>query len=357
MTNFTSFVAVEDRVVNRNGKPVTVEVPAQVPAGVDPEMVTWGDPNSRYSAVNEGDVAYTTNAQQSITVSGSGGGGGGGVRSRNASYARLANPSLVLPPPSTKGPGKKRRSGRSVGYGNGVGYGSGNGSGAGSAPPPATSAGVLNGASTSLPKPEYPAAARAVHADGVVSVQIIVDTSGNVISASAVSGHPLLQAAAVQAAKQAKFTPTLINGVPIFVRGVIDYNFEDPMKTAAVTMRSRSTETPYTGSVTPAPPSPEMVHDQLLKQKLHTWLYALVNRITYKVDSPATNESQFVRDGKANIQIDLTRADAATIEKIKAAGLEVVGQKGNRVTGRVALDKLAGLADIAEVKLILPLIG
>jgi len=39
-------------------------------------------------------------------------------------------------------------------------------------------------------------------------VQVLVDEAGNVISAYAVSGHPLLQAAAVDAARNAKFSPT-----------------------------------------------------------------------------------------------------------------------------------------------------
>jgi protein TonB len=56
-------------------------------------------------------------------------------------------------------------------------------------------------------------------------VQIIVDEEGYVISARAVSGHPLLQQAAVFAARQARFTPTLLEGRPVKVSGVITYNF------------------------------------------------------------------------------------------------------------------------------------
>ena len=51
------------------------------------------------------------------------------------------------------------------------------------------------------------------------------DEKGDVIYARAVSGHPLLRAAAVEAAKAAKFSPTLLNGAPIRVSGVIVYNF------------------------------------------------------------------------------------------------------------------------------------
>jgi TonB family protein len=87
------------------------------------------------------------------------------------------------------------------------------------------SGGVLNGKAISLPKPAYPAISKAACASGTVGVQVMIDESGNVIAARAVSGHPLLQAAAVRAAQEAKFSPTFLNGVSVKVTGVINYNF------------------------------------------------------------------------------------------------------------------------------------
>ena len=87
------------------------------------------------------------------------------------------------------------------------------------------SGGVLNGKAISLPKPSYPPIARAAHASGTVVVQVTIDENGNVIAAHAVSGHPLLQGAAVGAARQAKFSPTKLSGQPVKVTGVIQYNF------------------------------------------------------------------------------------------------------------------------------------
>jgi periplasmic protein TonB len=77
----------------------------------------------------------------------------------------------------------------------------------------------------SLPKPPYPAIAKAVHASGPVTVQILLDETGKVISARATSGHPLLQDAAVKAAYQARFSPTILTGQPVKVSGLITYNF------------------------------------------------------------------------------------------------------------------------------------
>jgi len=88
------------------------------------------------------------------------------------------------------------------------------------------SGGVLNGKAVSLPKPSYPAVAKAARQTGTVTVQVTIDENGSVISARAVSGPPLLQAAAVQAAYGAKFSPTKLSGQPVKVTGVITYNFQ-----------------------------------------------------------------------------------------------------------------------------------
>lgn len=85
--------------------------------------------------------------------------------------------------------------------------------------------GVLNGSAVTLAKPAYPPAARAVNAEGAVNVQITIDEEGNVVSASAVSGHPLLRQAAAQAARESKFNPTLLGGQAVKVTGVVVYNF------------------------------------------------------------------------------------------------------------------------------------
>jgi TonB family protein len=85
--------------------------------------------------------------------------------------------------------------------------------------------GVLNGRARKKPQPDYPPIARAARAQGTVTVQIVVGENGDVISAVAVSGHPLLQEEAVRAARAAKFTPTTLCGKPVKVSGVVTYNF------------------------------------------------------------------------------------------------------------------------------------
>ena len=84
---------------------------------------------------------------------------------------------------------------------------------------------IENGQVISKPQPAYPPIANAARAHGSVRVLLIVDEEGKVVAAQAVGGHPLLQLAAVKAAREARFTPTLMNGKPVKVSGAITYNF------------------------------------------------------------------------------------------------------------------------------------
>jgi protein TonB len=88
-----------------------------------------------------------------------------------------------------------------------------------------TSSRVLNGLALVLPKPAYPPIAKQAGIQGAVNVQVLVDESGRVISAKAVSGSPLLMHAAQQAALSARFSPTKLGEQAMKVSGVITYNF------------------------------------------------------------------------------------------------------------------------------------
>jgi len=69
--------------------------------------------------------------------------------------------------------------------------------------------------------PEYPPIARRARVIGPVEVQVVIDEDGDVISATAISGHPLLREAAEDAARQWKFQPFLLHDEPIQVTGVL----------------------------------------------------------------------------------------------------------------------------------------
>ena len=118
--------------------------------------------------------------------------------------------------------------------------GSGDVTVASSAPLRASGAG-LSGKAIKKVQPTYPAIAKAAGAQGPVSVQIVINEAGNVESAKAVAGHPLLQQAAVTAAKEWQFSPTKLSGNPVKVEGTISFVFalpkgEDGQPAAGMTM-------------------------------------------------------------------------------------------------------------------------
>lgn len=84
---------------------------------------------------------------------------------------------------------------------------------------------VLNSQAIALPQPTYPPMARSIRVQGTVIVQVLIDEKGNVISAKATSGHPLLIPEAQRAALRARFSPTVLGDTAVKVQGVITYNF------------------------------------------------------------------------------------------------------------------------------------
>jgi TonB family protein len=87
------------------------------------------------------------------------------------------------------------------------------------------SGGVLNGTAITLPAPVYPDAAKRMRTSGTVSVDVVLDETGKVVSAVATSGPAMLRDSAVQAALKARFSPTKLSGQPVKVAGVINYKF------------------------------------------------------------------------------------------------------------------------------------
>ena len=341
LTQFTSFVAVENKVVNYQGKPKKVEVPVKLPQGVSPNsnFIVSNDPHGFIMGVSAG-----RRNGRGIGQGSGNGSGNGGARAANQ-FANVTNLSLSAsspPPPPAK----------------------------------AVSGGVVNGKAINLTVPAYPVAARAT---GLINVQITIDESGNVISASAVSGHPLLRQAAEQAARKSTFAPTMLSGKAVKVTGIIVYNFANPQDAGNINISigelhvdekniEQSTVTPEMQAelervekerlIETAKKEKEARYRQILAEKLHFWIYDLVARLQKGESISTTNEAKFVKDGKADVQIQLTAKSPETIEKVKNLGFEIVDVKNAKIIfGRIAVEKLANLAEIAEVQYVLPLVN
>jgi Ca-activated chloride channel family protein len=355
LTQFTSFVAIEQRIKTQGGQPTKIDVPVEKPAGTS---------NATVNVTSDSEVTIdqsSTKLDSNITRQ---------VVENLPSGTQFTSLLKIAP--------KNRPAALSGGFGNGSGRGSGNGNGSGggfqidgasgsentfvidgqevtnfrtgalnskNTVPKTISGGVINGKALNLPKPVYPQAAKAVRASGAVNVQVTIDEGGNVVSASAVSGHPLLRKAAESAAIQAKFAPAVIGGKPFKITGVIVYNFageKSEVQTSITKMRVK-------------PLTAEEKRIAKLAEKLHSWLFALVERLQKGVTTAAPDEANFVSDGKAEIQIQLKTISPAALRKLKTAGFELTEKKdAQTVSGRILVGKLAGLAEIAEVQYILP---
>lgn len=90
---------------------------------------------------------------------------------------------------------------------------------------PVMESGIINGKAISKPQPAYPAEAKHKSAQGTIKVRMLVGETGTVLAACGEGGEPSLERASEFAAYSARFTPTLVNGKPVKVKGVITYNF------------------------------------------------------------------------------------------------------------------------------------
>ncbi len=347
LTQFTSFVAVEEKIANYRGKPRRVQIPVELPQGMG----------------GEGDK---TIASEEFSLQSSNQG------SPPAKY-------LIAP---TRGSKQIRASGQGSGRGNGqgIGLGSGSGSGAGNVPPPpvlmttktvpqTVSFGVVNGKARQLAVPSYPAAGKAVRATGAVNVQVTIDESGNIISANAVSGHPLLRHSAEQSALKSSFMPVMLSGQPVKVTGVIVYNFLNPQDAGNTNisvgeMKVGETKTENDDEqpvITPEMKAEierkeqEKKYRQMLAEKFHFWIFDVVERLQKGEINLTPNETKFIENGKAVVQIQLTTKSPAALQKLKTFGFEVTDDKDTKfIVGRIAVEKLSDLAEIAEVQYVLP---
>jgi TonB family protein len=87
------------------------------------------------------------------------------------------------------------------------------------------SSGVSSGLAIAKVPPEYPPEAKEQRIQGVVVMSVTIDKEGNVASIQLISGHPLLAPAAIDAVKQWKYQPYLLNGSPVEVETQVQVNF------------------------------------------------------------------------------------------------------------------------------------
>lgn len=87
------------------------------------------------------------------------------------------------------------------------------------------SSGISTGLLLTPIRPVYPAMAKVTHTEGTVVVEAIISKSGGIESLRVVSGPALLQSAAIDAIRVARYRPFLLNGEPVEVQTTITVNF------------------------------------------------------------------------------------------------------------------------------------
>ncbi|MBS1787997.1 MAG: TonB family protein [Acidobacteria bacterium] len=294
MTQFTSFVAVEEMTVTEGGQPRRVDVPVELPEGVSREGI-------------EG------KSFEKLEIS---------ARLQRPSKVAYNNMIVAAPAPAMPASTPESYLRRE-----------------------AVSGGVMKDVAVSKVQPAYPATAKAAKISGPVQVQVVIDEAGKVIEAKAIGGHPMLRAAAVQAAKQWTFKPTQLSGIPVKTQGVVTFSFALDGTTS--------------GSADSTKPLPEERRRQAALAKLHPSVAAIVARLAKKDTTPGADETKFVSNGKAELQIWLTNKPGAAVEQLKQLGFEIVlnPQSSKLIIGRLPIEKLEALAGLEVVRYVSPMTG
>ncbi|MBK8147557.1 MAG: VWA domain-containing protein [Acidobacteria bacterium] len=331
MTKFTSFVAVEERIVtDGNQAPRRIEVPVELPEGVDRKAIQELPVNGRsYSQLQT--MSYST-----ATVD---------VSSDSAVLIDMSETGLktVIRPDELNGSGGGRGRGMQIDGSSGsenvfvidgeevTNFRTENNRTA------------TKGKATKLPKA---ALAKSVVWDGtdaLVTVEVTIDATGAVTSATATSGNSVLRPAAETAARKTKFKIKQ-GSEPVEVAGKVNYRFTPADRKGVPELGGFAVK-----------PTPAQIHARKIAAKYSGPVAAIIERLKSK--SPASpDESRFVVDGKAEIVVRLTDLKPETISALKAAGFEVLTEVSSisAVVGRIGVEKIAAIAELDAVTYISP---
>jgi protein TonB len=91
--------------------------------------------------------------------------------------------------------------------------------------PVRVSTGVAAAKLISQAQPAYPPLARQARIQGTVRLEAVISRDGAIENLTVISGHPLLIPAALEAVRQWRYRPTLLNGAPVEVITTVDVDF------------------------------------------------------------------------------------------------------------------------------------
>jgi len=75
------------------------------------------------------------------------------------------------------------------------------------------------------PQPVYPPLARSARVQGSVLLQAVISRAGTIENLQVLSGHPMLVQAAINAVRQWRYRPYVLNGEPVELETQVTVNF------------------------------------------------------------------------------------------------------------------------------------
>jgi Ca-activated chloride channel family protein len=393
LTQFTSFVAVEERVVNTDGNPARVNVPTENPDGQKAEN-TPDSVFSRLEIRNALQRPPLNKASRSGTGGGYGpGSGGGGIGRGNGSSAvknsRKPKAAGIFSTVTVSGGTSASvnvldtkiatniSSGRIESLPRGTSFKNLSKLSPTTRPASANGGQVdgTSGAETvfivdgeevakfrsgalyvpvkrlddeptssvaTLEKPLIPIKAKWSKKDSIVKVEFDVNEKGAVVKAKAVSGNKSLKKPSEKAALSSKFTPPVVEGDKMPMSGLISYKFVD-RENIEITLEAMKVE------LTPA-----KRRSLTKKYKLHFWVYALVDRLDLGSTEPSDFEARFVKQKVADLRVVLNDGVKDGKKLLQKAGFDVYKTNGTIFYGKIKIKRIYDLAKLDAVHYVSP---
>lgn len=312
MTQFTSFVAVEERVVTDGGKPKRIQVPVELAEGVQYEPI-WSGEVRQMATMNGA-------ARQMVSAA-----------PRTGSFAG-GGPVPAIIPGSAAGFGG---SGGAVGSGQGAGIGPGHGGGIGG--------GVYRvGGGVASPQASYSPAPKCAHTNcqGTVQVWVIVGADGKVHDAKITRATGTeMDAAALSAVRQWKFLPAMKEGQPVAAQMNLQVAFGGTNASPVTTATGENTASP-----------------RLIELKLHPQLVAAYDCWRAQADKPRALQACHLKTSKLRVQVIVSRDSESIRRRLSEAGfnLKRAAVNGRQMTGDISVGTLDALVKVAEVLFVAP---
>ena len=330
MTQFTSFVAVEERVVTDGGTPKRIQVPVELAEGVQYEE-GWSGAN-RDRLMSSAKLA----APAARVVGGAGGGVPGGQIGGVVGG--------VVSPSRSSGTGSGGGIGSGSGPGIGPGYGGGFGGGAFR-----VGGGVTAPRAVYAPEPQYSEEARKANLQGTVVMAAIIASDGRPTELRILRSLGMgLDEKALEAVRNWKFEPALKDGKPVAVQVNLEVAFANGVaKTTLMTSGGGGTKPPA-----PMPP-------RRIDTKLHPRLIAAYDCWRTQPDKTKAPSACNLEGDKLLVQVILSLDSATALKELKAIGFEPLATQPRQkhLIGRVGVEQLPALADISIVQFVAPVSG